>query len=382
MKNSKFFKLAGLYAGFLMIGLGSVAHGTDQALLDALVANGTLTAEQASQISKDSKVSISPNRGTVRELRVRGRIQGQFGHSMGDGDRDYSTFEIRRARLGVQGSLHEPYRFQIELNTLPGGVSLDSAYVRYTGFGPEANVEFGKGKPRFGHEENTSSASILTVERSLLSNTLNGGKPVGARVFGDLGVIDYYTGIYNGVNSGAVTPNGEAGFLYNASIGLKLDEMLDGDFGLRLRGDLLHNDADFNGSYGFENAYALSAHLSFEPVDVRVEYMYGKDFDGDSTRGFYIMPSMFFVPKTLEGVLRYEYVKADESSLRHQSRYARRQNGMGNGDRYQALYLGLNYYVLGNNLKYMAGIEFADLEIPGGDDTDATTLYGAMRMQF
>ncbi|MCC5790797.1 MAG: hypothetical protein JJT75_14295 [Opitutales bacterium] len=382
MKNSKIIKLASLYAGLLTLGVGSFAHATDQALLDALVANGTLTAEQASQISEDSKVSISPNRGTVKELRVRGRIQGQFGYSTGDGDRDYSTMEIRRARFGVQGSLHEPYRFQIELNTLPGGVSLDSAYVRYTGFGPEANLEFGKGKPRFGHEENTSSASILTIERSLLSNTLNGGKPVGARLFGDLGVIDYYTGIYNGHNSGAVTPNGEAGFLYNASIGLSLDEMIDSDISLNLRGDLLYNDADFAGSYGFEDAYAVSAHLKFDPVDVRIEYMYAKDFDGDSTRGFYIMPSMFFVPDTLEGVIRYEYVKADEASLQHQSRYARRQNGMGNGDRYQALYFGVNYYVLGNNLKYMAGVEFADLDVPGGDDTDATTLYGAMRMQF
>lgn len=379
--TSKTGKRAALLIGLASLGGFSLASASDQALLDALVANGTLTSAQAEQISADAKVSVNPNRGTVRELRIRGRIQGQAAASFGDGDEDYGTMEIRRARLGVQGSLHEPYRFQIEMNTLPTGVSLDSAYLRYTGLGSEANLEFGKGKPRFGHEENTSSASILTIERTNLSNTLNGGKPVGARVFGDLGVINYYAGIYNGDNSGAVSPSEGIGFLYNASVGLKLDEMVGDGTNLRLRGDVLFNDAEFDGAYGFETAFAVSAHLQINPIDLRAEYMYAEDFDSNAINGFYVMPSIFVIPDTLEAVARYEYIDADTNVLRHQSRYARRQAGLGgSGDEYQAIYIGANYYVLGNNLKYMGGVEFADLS--GENDTDATTLYGAVRMQF
>lgn len=379
LKQRKLIKLATLLAGFAALQGMTSASATDKALLDTLVSNGVITAEQAAQIASDSKVTISPNRGTVRELRIRGRIQGQAAYSTGDGDDDYGTMEIRRARVGVQGSLYEPYRFQIEMNTLPTGVDLDSAYLRWVEL-PEANIEFGKNKPRFGHEENTSSASILTVERTNLSNTLNGGKPVGLRVFGGLGMVDYYAGIFNGPQSGAVNPTDGLGFLFNASVGLNLSDMLGDGKSLALRADGLFNDYEEDNGYGFETAGAFSAHFSMNPFDLRLEYMIAEDFDGNQTHGFYIMPSIKLTSQ-LEAVARYEYIDADTNSLRHQSRYARRQKGLdGRGDEYQAIYVGANYYVLGNNLKYMGGAEFASLD--GASSTDAVTLYGAVRMQF
>lgn len=379
IKQKKFLKLASLLAGFVALQGTTSAQATDKALLDTLVANGVITSEQAAQIASDSRVTVSPNRGTVRELRVRGRIQGQAALSTGDGDEDYGTFEIRRARIGVQGSLYEPYRFQIELNTLPSGVDLDSAYLRYVGI-PEASIEFGKNKPRFGHEENTSSANILTVERSNLTNTLNGGKPVGLRVFGGLGVVEYYAGIFNGPNSGVVNPTDGIGFLYNASLGLNLDDVVGEGRSLRLRADVLYNDFEEEDGYGFETSGAFSLHFAMNPFDIRAEYMLGEDFSGNTLQGFYIMPSIKLTSQ-LEAVARYEFIDSDTNNIRHQSRYARRQSGLsGRGDEYQAIYVGANYYVLGNNLKYMGGAEFASLD--GDSSTDAVTIYGAVRMQF
>src|SRR5690606_1934084 len=128
-------------------------------------------------------VVVSPNRPTITELRMRGRLMGQFVSSNGTNSQagvnadDYSSFEMRRIRWGVQGRIQGNWTFMLEANVL-STVDLDAALLTYTGI-QSANISFGKAKPQFGHEQYTSSASILTFERTRLDGHLNGGKPLG-----------------------------------------------------------------------------------------------------------------------------------------------------------------------------------------------------------
>ena len=379
--------IAGLSAlcGFA---LTTPALATDKALLDVLVENGTITRAQADEIRGKSATVVTPNRNTVSELKIRGRIQGQYGYSDGSNSNtgvaagDYSSFELRRVRLGVQGRLYNDFRFLVEANVL-STTDLDSATLSYTAI-PEANITIGKAKPQFGHEENTSSASILTMERSRLTGIFNGGKPIGVRVHGGSGMFGYYAGVYNGasVNTGRMG-SGNDSYLFNLSGELKLDEMIDGR--LRFRLDYL-GSSKTSSYYSFDDAVAFSGHFGSGEFDFRAEYMYGKRHNDDKVRGWYVMPSFYFVPKTLQAVARYEQVRGDDGVSVGHNRYAGDVPGIYRaGNRYNAIYLGLNYYISGDNLKLMAGIERAENKnsATGNNERGRTTTFiSGIRMQY
>ena len=69
-----------------------------------------------------------------------------------------------------------------------------------------------------------------------------------------------------------------------------------------------------------------------------------------------------------------------------QSRYEREApqlTGGGRGERYQAGYLGLQYFIHGDRLKLMAGAEYAHLDGGGnGGDFEGLTLLTGIRLSF
>lgn len=338
--------------------------------------------------------------GNLRDLQVRGRVQGQFGYTDTDNDEgggSYSTFEIRRARIGLRGTLFDNVRAQLEANLVPGSdLSMRSAFLQWREHKP-VYIKLGFDKPTFGFEENTSSAAILTIERSLISNALIPGAMNGLSLDGTLDFLSYSAGIYT--DRANRNPDGSDKYLYNASVGLKLDDLLD-QVGLRLRADYLSSD-DPGGSFGrkFDDAMAASLHFAFEGFDLRTEYMSG-DKDGNTVSGWYITPSMFVTDK-LQLVGRYEQGESDKArGLRAPGRYLQRADGLAvretlgpndevvskvdpqRGDAYTAVYLGLNYYLNGNNHKLMTGVELAELDNTDAGTLSGTTVYGAWRMLF
>ncbi len=365
----------------------------NDALLEVLVRKGTLTQAEADEVRMEiatetgpppapDRIFATPNRGTISELKIRGRIQGQYAYADGRSAGDYSSFELRRVRLGVQGKIHNDWDFLVEANLL-SDVDLDSATLTYAAI-PEAKITFGKAKPRFGHEENTSSASILTLERSRLTGVFGGDKPLGLSVHGDAGIFSYYAGIFNGTSTSTSRMASELdSYLYNLSAGVSLDDIVPDTMKLRLRLDYLHN-ADEDGYYQFEDSLAGSIQLTAGAFDLRTEYMWGETHSNGKVRGFYIIPSYYIIPKTLQAVVRYERVRASDGTSVGVNRYADRVPGSyRSGDAYEAAYLGLNYYIHGDNLKLMAGIERAESELRGTDVKGRTTTFiSGVRMQF
>jgi phosphate-selective porin OprO and OprP len=388
--NLRQFGILTAAAAALSAGTPAISHAASSELLDVLVQNGTITQAQADELRKKQPVVVLPNRGTVTELKIRGRIQGQYAYSDGSnsgtaaGADDYSTFELRRVRLGVQGKVLQDWRFQVEANVL-SSTDLDTAFLTYAA-NKEMNLTFGKDKPQFGYEENTSSASILTMERSRLTGLFNGGKPLGLRVHGSIDAFSYYAGVYNGqtATTGAMATNLDS-FLFNASGALNLDKMVGSGNRMRFRLDYLRGEKA-SGYYRFKDAVAVSNHFATGPFDLRSEYMWGKSHTDAKTRGFNIMPSVFFTPKKLQGVLRYEQIRGDTGVNLGANRYAERVPGIyRSGNRYRAIYAGLNYYIQGDNLKLMAGIDVAQNK-DGTGATSAkgrtTTFISGVRMQF
>ena len=330
--------------------------------------------------------TVRPAGGFVQDIRVRGRVQTQFGYTEAtndEGSSDYSTFEVRRARIGIRGDFENNFRAQLEANLVPGSdLSMRSAYVQWREH-KAANIKVGFDKPHTSTEENTSSASILTVERSLISNTVAAPGPTnGLTVEGVQGMFTYSAGLYTGT-ANTNTANESAEYMYNAMVGLNLDGMAGEGSRLRLRGAILIDD---NEEASFEEVYVLSFHFAQGGFDLRAEYLVG-DNDGTKTSGFYIMPSLMLSDK-LQGVVRYEMSESDSATgLRAASRYVRRAEDLGEaaaqrGDEHWALYLGLNYYLNGDGNKLMFGVEVAELDNTAAGTLESTSVYGAWRMLF
>ncbi len=388
-----------LIAAFAL--LATTASGSYLDLLQTLEENEAITAGQAASLrDKAPKFTIRPASGAVKDIAIRGRVQTQFGYvdaKNDEGSDSYSTFEVRRARIGLRGTLFDNFRAQIEGNFVPGsGLSMRSAFIQWREHKP-AYIKLGYDKPKFSFEENTSSASILTIERTLISNSLAPGAMNGLSLDGSHQRLSYAAGIYTDQNNR--NQDGADNYLLNASVGLSLDDLME-NTKLRLRADYLNSD-DEAGKFGdsHDDAMAFSVHMAHGGFDLRAEYLTSSNDDSE-VNGFYITPSVYLTKK-FQAVARYEKAESDsERGLSAPSRYLRRVDSLssrditdidGNvidsvdprkGDDYQALYFGLNYYLAGDGHKLMMGVEMSELDNTDAGKLEGTTVYTAWRMLF
>lgn len=395
MHRKPLFTLRSIRGGLLMASslLFSAAPllAERDALLQILLEEGVLTSEQAAAVEESATTRVTPNRGAISELRVRGRIQPQFGYARGENaagqSGDYATFEIRRARLGVTGRVGEDWRFVLEANTTPSDVNLQFASLRWEAF-PEANLVLGFDRPVFGYEIYTSSAFLLTPERSNLSATFLPSSRIsltGAQIQGTSHGFRYSAGIYN--SDLAVNESGEsARFLFGGHIGRDLPEW--GGVQQEVRFDYLQNEREDRGLLGVNRAFSASHRLVVGSFENRSEGIWGESFGGDDVAGFYLMPT-WSLNEQWQLVARYENIRSwYTGGLAAPNRYLRRidvPGGAPRGDRYEALYGGINYYIMGHDLKMQWGVEWSDLEDTRsgeGQEIKGLTTYGAMRMLF
>jgi len=365
-------------------------------VLNGLMA-GALVAGIAGNVHAQASAT-SANSG-VERLQIRGRVQTQAAYvdaKNDDGSDDYHTFEIRRVRMGMRGTLADNVRAQLEANLVPGSsLSMRSAFIQWREYKP-AYIKVGFDKPRSSMEENTSSAEILTVERSLINGLVAAPGPLtGLMVDGEHEMLVYGLGVFtDSQNRNAA--NQEPKYLYNAMVGLVLDDLVGDENSLLIRASYLNSD-DPGGSLGsaFDDVVTAGASLEVGAFGLQAEYMVG-DNDGNKVKGFYVMPS-FSVNDNVQLVARYEMAESDSArGIAAPSRYARNVPSLADvmdeedvavarpsrGDEYQSLYVGLNYYIAGNNNKLMFGVEAAELDNTDAGKLETMTVSSAWRMLF
>ena len=103
-------------------------------------------------------------------------------------DRDSASvsdnFEVRRARIGVTGSINKDIGYEVVGNGVGGNTNwIDTAFINY-GFNKKAQIRTGRFKQPFSLEEMTSSNNIDFMERSY-GNQMVPGKRLGAMVHGE-----------------------------------------------------------------------------------------------------------------------------------------------------------------------------------------------------
>ena len=104
------------------------------------------------------------------------------------------------------------------------------------------------------------------------------------------------------------------------------------------------------------------------------------------------MPMYWLVENKLKLVSRYQMQHASNAQgIRLNSRYARSAGARGEadmsltggrGDRHHNVYLGINYYFCGDNLKLVSGIEYDDIQSAAGNVFHGWTASSALRVYF
>ena len=308
-------------------------------------------------------------------------FEGRFGQTAID-----DRFRLRRARINLTGDYAEQFDFKMEgdfgqSDGTSGNRTAFSAtdiWVNYHQF-PAAQVKIGQYKAPFGLEQLTPDTSLLTIERTLPTGAITPDRQIGAELWGkpftsfwpeQKDLLTYYAGIFNG-NGRNITVNDNNNFMFVGRLELQpfKDVFGKGSF-LKFGGDVL-NSRDEQGvnisqssnllvnddgslspfvlpSADERTAWSVDAWLRMGPFDLIGEYLQehveGRTVNGVppafsnfTTDGFYVTGAYYFIPKKLQAVVQWQYLNPGQR---------------GNDGLYSILG-GLNYYIHGDDLKFM-----------------------------
>jgi phosphate-selective porin OprO/OprP len=357
----------------------------------------------------------------LQEFSLQGRLQVQsiYGESEGDSfnTSDYkdagndenvwgNDIEARRARLGFKSKWFQNWKLEGQINVDNDGHDLtgDNTYYKdlydlfltYT-HSDALNISAGKTKVKFSREQEISSKEILTIERSLLSNTLFPGELTGAWVSGK-GIQEhwlYELGVYGNERErefsdfeGGTIVLGKIGYDYSSQVGwdsavASFHYMHNSQPGYKTSDP----DPDYSPgtSPSFKDSIALTNEINHGRFGLTTDIVYGMgddDLGQSDVFGISLIPS-YFIAEGLQLVGRLQVATCeDPDDLRLSSRYERLKAGPTieeRGNTYTSAYVGLNYYLYGHKLKLMNGIEYSHM---GGGDYDGYTFMSGLRFSF
>jgi len=196
------------HIGFFLISISILffcanIFAQDKSLLETLLKKGILSNEEASLIAKES-VAVVFDKENASSLKLNFRVQTQYQNvdtSIDDNASSYSLlgtngFEIRRIKLGAVADLGADWSADILLEFTRSSDSqryLDRVYIRKKvdiSF-LNGNLDFGFRRVNFGYEENTSSAKLLSIERSMTTGYWSGSNNANR-----IGMGGRYAGIF------------------------------------------------------------------------------------------------------------------------------------------------------------------------------------------
>lgn len=358
----------------------------------------------------------------IQEVGVFGRFQYQYaivdGKSPGSDFHYNNNGEIRRFRLGGRVKFLNYFHLwgnaDMEDDRRPEGFAREIEYTDIweaqllfnakKAFGIENHsafiVGYGKAELQLSEEVNTSSKKIKTIERSAIANKIFPlPNLTGAWVDAKTGKFSYYLGIFS-TDSDTEIGNWDNGTLYTTRLAYDLTDTFGSDSAEALfYAAYSDNENAADDLVGFDWVASAALRVTQGPITYRGNLIYGENRD-DSTAnrdgsffGAVFLPTYWIAQDRLEAVFRYQYQHAEEDQgIRLNSRYARRAGGTrnenipslasGRGDEHHNLYLGLNYYLCGDNSKIMAGVEWDHLESDNDSVYQGFTYAVAYRMYF
>lgn len=238
--------------------------------------SATVTPEEEGPDHRDLQTRLELIRRGSFSLHMGGMIQVQSAFYAGDlaavtnGDpADTEGFRIRRARFGFGGDLlpHFTYYLAVDLKdtvvaALGGdtGSELLDATIGWHRFS-FAQLTVGVDKVPFSTLAMESSARLTLIERPLTVGLIAPDRRVGATIFGDVGALNYWVGVYNG-SDGLTSGNRMAGISLAARVQMHL-------LGTPTRFVPREFRIAVAGGYMYENGSAVDTHRASGSLELR-----------------------------------------------------------------------------------------------------------------
>jgi phosphate-selective porin len=318
MKVVRFFSL--LVFSFLFLTPVSQAAESDvDRLLDLLVEKKVVTAEDATLFKADLAIKKQEEKETQKEflvvagkpIKISGYTQLRYRQDKSIND----TFDIRRARLNIQGDITERFDYRTQIEFGGTAVNLLDAIIGYK-VNPYVKLTLGQTFIPFSLENLTSNTKLETINRSQVVEALvargsdvignQNGRDIGIQAGGsilpkeDYNLVDYAFGIFNGSGINKSDTNEQKDFV-GRLVFRPLKALSAGASYYAGRYTLTATPARIDGRhrYGLEFAYAQ------DPVSFRGEYIKGND-GAVNKDGWYVQAGYFFIPKKFQGVFKFD----------------------------------------------------------------------------
>ena len=324
----------------------------------------------------------------VQDVAVIGRYHGQS-WSVSAGQGSAAGWENRRIYLGAQALLFHHWTLHAQMKA-SGDLDpvFDGLYQGFVKWDPNDAWSLSAGRmdfTYFGLERSVSSTKIATFERGLVANQVLPREVVGLMAEGRSGGFSYRAGLLSGNIERAFTDfSGGVG----VAAGVSRDLPLLYETG-SLHLDYLFNDGDpaNNALEPYDHQLSLWHQGQSGALGVGAELAWAHGLEGHpAVFGVTVLPTYVLAKRVLrkgdalQAVMRLQYAASDgDHGLQLQERYEQEVVPDGFGDRYLAVYGGLNYLVFGDRLKLMAGLEHSDLRDAahaGGEFAGWTALFG------
>ena len=301
-----------------------------------------------------------------------GRLQVDLAF-VDSGDDEHGELNIRRFRVGLKTRFSREFIFHLEGEFNPQ--EADPVYTRltdaYLAWSPRDAITTTVGKHSVGFtlDGMTSSKSLLTIDRSNLSNNIWFSEEYipGISVKGETKKLIYFVGAFSSGDKDAEFGDFKGGQFVLLTLGHDFADRL----GVReaiLRLNLVDNEPDPENGFTrpLEQIGSLNFSIEGERWGVRVDTSVASGYgDQSDLWGMMLMP-FHNLTDSLQLVARYTHVESDEDNGVRLARYES-TIADGRGDEYREIYLGLNYYLYGHKLKLQNGLQWVDMEDQAND---------------
>lgn len=302
-----------------------------------------------------------------QSVQLSGRLQLDLAYVDG-GEDDHGEFNVRRFRFGFKTVFLEDFTLHVEGEFNPQ--EADPVYTRltdtYLAWSPGAHVQLTVGKHSAGFtlDGMTSSKRLLTIDRSNLTNNLWFTEEYipGLSAKGRVGGLIYFAGVFSSGGKDPEFGDFTGGEFILLTLGYDLSKRLGASEAL-LRINLVDNEPDPDNGFtrDLEKVGSLNFTYESDSWGIRADLSAASGYFGQSDlKGLMVMP--FYQPtERFEIVGRYTLVESDDPNG---VRFARYESSIatGKGDRYDEVYVGLNYYWYGHKLKIQNGLQFAEMD--------------------
>jgi hypothetical protein len=385
-----------------------------------------LSDEFCQSLKDFGKFYTNQDSPTLQSAKLFLSYQHQIGHIDGTDNSgqalDDSFEEFRRVWVGISGKVASYWKFKVvsqvsnDRNAYPGdyrqwghetfraaNITFDAdLFWKIDGL-ESLEIGYGRRTGRMADEWQRSSTMIHCLERSSFSNKLwlydkEKGNPLATWIKWTAGKHTFDAAVFSGTYDDYLGGWEDSKVFYGSwlgdySQGSSFDS-LEYWISYYQQEGLISEDRLAGGN---EWALSLVNRIENGPWAFHSTLAWGDNGDQSNLNregsfgGVVLMPMYWLKDEKMKVVSRFLYQKSDLSEgLKLNSRYApladTRDSSIdlnsGRGDQHQGIYLGLNYYLCGENLKLVSGIQHDELKSMGDTQFRGWTLGTSLRLWF